>query len=165
MSKHMTSIGGQALIEGVMMRGPKEYSMAVRKPDGEIIIEKKPISSIIKKIMFFRIPILRGVVSFFESMFVGMQALMFSADFYDIDHMNVSGQKKLTEYLGRILVEDYSMEGNVRDPDVQDAWDTTAAYNRLFYQYCDEQLILESKLWISEDDKKMQLLDQMKTGE
>ena len=48
MSKHMTSIGGQALIEGVMMRGPKEYSMAVRKPDGEIIVEKKPINSIIK---------------------------------------------------------------------------------------------------------------------
>ena len=78
MSKHMTSIGGQALIEGVMMRGPKEYSMAVRKPDGEIIVEKRPINSIIKKIMFFKIPILRGVVAFFESMFVGMKALMFS---------------------------------------------------------------------------------------
>lgn len=94
MSKHMTSIGGQALIEGVMMRGPKEYSMAVRKPDGEIIVEKKPINSIIKKIMFFKIPILRGVVAFFESMFVGMQALMFSADFYDIEEEEEVKSKK-----------------------------------------------------------------------
>lgn len=94
MSKHMTSIGGQALIEGVMMRGPKEYSMAVRKPDGEIIVEKRPINSIIKKIMFFRIPILRGVVSFFESMFVGMKALMFSADFYDIEEEEVKSKKE-----------------------------------------------------------------------
>lgn len=94
MSKHMTSIGGQALIEGVMMRGPKEYSMAVRKPDGEIIVEKRPINSIIKKIMFFRIPILRGVVAFFESMFVGMKALMFSADFYDIEEEEEAKPKK-----------------------------------------------------------------------
>ena len=93
----MTSIGGQALIEGVMMRGPKEYSMAVRKPDGEIIVEKKPINSIIKKIMFFRIPILRGVVSFFESMFVGMKALMFSADFYDIEEEEEVKSKKENE--------------------------------------------------------------------
>ena len=45
--KKITSIGGQAIIEGVMMKGPEKIAMAVRKPDGEIIIEKKPINSII----------------------------------------------------------------------------------------------------------------------
>ena len=47
---HITSIGGQAVIEGVMMRGPKETAIAVRKPDGEIIVEKKPINSFVAKI-------------------------------------------------------------------------------------------------------------------
>ena len=46
---HKTSIGGQAVIEGVMMKGPKEMAIAVRKPDGEIIIEKKPVSEKIRK--------------------------------------------------------------------------------------------------------------------
>ena len=48
-NKYKTSIGGQAVIEGVMMRGPKEYAVAIRKPDGEITVEKYPISSIIQK--------------------------------------------------------------------------------------------------------------------
>ena len=43
------SIGGQAVLEGVMMRGPKESAIAVRKPDGEIIVEKKPINSFVAK--------------------------------------------------------------------------------------------------------------------
>ena len=50
--KHMTSIGGQAVMEGVMMRGPKEIAVAVRKPDGEIIIDKKPVASILQKYKF-----------------------------------------------------------------------------------------------------------------
>lgn len=80
--KKMTSIGGQAIIEGVMMRGPHKIAMAVRKPDGEIVIEEKPnkINKVISKI-----PLVRGVVSFFESMIIGVQALMFSANFYDVD--------------------------------------------------------------------------------
>ena len=82
MEKKMTSIGGQALIEGVMMRGPKKIAMAVRKPDGEIIIEEKEVKGIGK---WAKVPIVRGVVSFFSSMVIGIQALMFSAKFFDVE--------------------------------------------------------------------------------
>ena len=74
----MTSIGGQAIIEGVMMRGPKKIAMAVRKPDGEIVIEEKEAKGIGK---WAKYPIIRGCVSFVSSMVVGVQALMFSAKF------------------------------------------------------------------------------------
>ena len=84
-SCHITSIGGQAVIEGVMMRGPKETAIAVRKPDGEIIVEKKPINSFVQKFKINKIPIVRGVFSFFESLILGTKALMFSAEFYDVE--------------------------------------------------------------------------------
>ncbi len=82
MEKKMTSIGGQAIIEGVMMRGPKKVAMAVRKPDGEIVIEEKEAKGIGK---WAKLPIIRGVVSFVSSMVTGVQALMFSAKFFDIE--------------------------------------------------------------------------------
>ncbi len=83
--QHMTSIGGQAVMEGVMMRGPKESAVAVRKPDGEIIIDKKPVASILQKYKFLKLPIIRGVISFVESLILGTKALMFSAEFFDIE--------------------------------------------------------------------------------
>lgn len=82
---HITSIGGQAVMEGVMMRGPKDIAVAVRKPDGEIIVDKKPIASILQKFKFLKLPIIRGVVSFVESLVIGTKALMFSAEFFDIE--------------------------------------------------------------------------------
>lgn len=80
--KKITSIGGQAIIEGVMMRGPHKIAMAVRKPDGEIIVEEKENK---KRNVIPKIPIVRGLFAFFESMIIGVQALMFSANFYDLD--------------------------------------------------------------------------------
>ena len=82
MKKKMTSIGGQAIIEGVMMKGPSKIAMAVRKPDGEIIIEEKESKGIGK---WAKVPIIRGVVAFVSSMVTGVQALMFSAKFFDIE--------------------------------------------------------------------------------
>jgi len=82
---HITSIGGQAVIEGVMMRGPKEIATAVRTPDGEIVVDKKPISSILQKWKFLKLPIIRGVISFVESLVIGTKALMYSAEFFDIE--------------------------------------------------------------------------------
>ncbi len=82
---HITSIGGQAVIEGVMMRGPKEIATAVRKSDGTIVIDKKPVNSFVVKHKLNKIPILRGVISFVESLLTGMKCLMFSADQMDID--------------------------------------------------------------------------------
>ena len=80
---HKTSIGGQAVLEGVMMRGPKDIAVAVRKSDGEIVVDKKPVSSITAKYPFLKWPIIRGVVSFIESMVLGVKTLMFSAELYD----------------------------------------------------------------------------------
>lgn len=82
---HMTSIGGQAVIEGVMMRGPKEIATAVRKSDGTIIIDKKPVNSFVVKYKLNKIPVLRGVVAFVESLVTGMKCLMFSADQVDLE--------------------------------------------------------------------------------
>lgn len=84
-SCHITSIGGSAVMEGVMMKGPKEIATAVRKPDGEIIIDKKPVGSLITKYKVNKIPIVRGVFGFFDSMISSMKALMYSAEFVDLE--------------------------------------------------------------------------------
>ena len=82
--EHITSIGGQAIIEGVMMRGPHKTAMAVRKSDGEIVVETNE-NGTKKKNLFCRLPIVRGCVNFFESMYIGIKALMFSAEFIEIE--------------------------------------------------------------------------------
>lgn len=82
--QHITSIGGQAIIEGVMMRGPHKTAMAVRKSDNDIVCEVNDNGT--KKHNFFlRLPIIRGCINFVESLVVGMKALMFSADFMDLE--------------------------------------------------------------------------------
>jgi len=82
--KHITSIGGQAVIEGVMMRGPFKTATAVRKPDGEI--ECKIEENGTKKTnKILKLPIIRGCVNFVSSLVIGMKALMFSAEFVDIE--------------------------------------------------------------------------------
>lgn len=97
---HKTSIGGQAVIEGVMMKGPKEMAIAVRKPDGEIIIEKKPVSERIRKSKILKWPLIRGCVGFFDSMVTGVKALMFSAQFFDIEGEGES-ESKFDQWLER----------------------------------------------------------------
>lgn len=72
--------GGQAVIEGVMMRGPDTRAIAVRKPDGTIVVDVKPVSSLIKKYPFLKWPIVRGVVALIEAMVLGIQALTYSAN-------------------------------------------------------------------------------------
>ncbi|MDO4562625.1 MAG: DUF1385 domain-containing protein [Clostridia bacterium] len=81
----MTSIGGAAVMEGVMMRGPKEIATAVRKPDGEIVLQKKPVSSLVNRLKLTKIPLVRGVFAFFDSMVTSVSALMYSAEFVDIE--------------------------------------------------------------------------------
>jgi len=82
--QHITSIGGQAVMEGVMMRGPFKTTVAVRKPDGEI--EKKIDENGVKtRGKFFKLPIIRGCVNFIDSLVIGMKALMYSAEFVDLE--------------------------------------------------------------------------------
>lgn len=91
---HITSIGGQAVMEGVMMRGPKNIAISVRTPDGEIVTDKKPISSILQKFKILKLPIIRGVISFFESLIIGTKALMYSAEFVDLEDEEYKKKKQ-----------------------------------------------------------------------
>jgi uncharacterized protein YqhQ len=74
-------IGGQAVLEGVMMRGPSAWSVAVRKADGEIAEVNRPIASVLLKHKWLRIPIVRGVVALGESLTIGFRALAISANY------------------------------------------------------------------------------------
>lgn len=80
-----SGIGGQAVIEGIMMKNKQEYATAVRKPDGEIEIEKGRYVSITEKVKFFSLPFVRGIFSFADSMILGMRTLSFSAGFFEDD--------------------------------------------------------------------------------
>ncbi len=88
----ITSIGGQAVIEGVMMRGPFKTAVAVRKSDGEIEC-KIDENGTKKHNWFLKLPIIRGCVSFIESLVIGMKALMFSAEFVDVEGEEESESK------------------------------------------------------------------------
>ncbi|MFW6386337.1 MAG: DUF1385 domain-containing protein [Bacillota bacterium] len=72
--------GGQAVIEGVMMRGKDKYAIAVRKPDDEIIVEERDFTSPGEKLFFLGWPFVRGIVALISSLVIGMKALSFSAD-------------------------------------------------------------------------------------
>lgn len=101
--KHMTSIGGQAVIEGVMMRGPEYIATAVRKSDGEIIIDKKPVNSFVSRYKLHKVPVLRGILSFFESMVTGTRCLMFSADQVDLEDDDDKEPSKFEKWLDNKL--------------------------------------------------------------
>ena len=74
------TIGGQAVIEGVMMRSPAAIATAVRKPDGEILITHRPFRGVTAKLRFLNLPILRGGVNLIETLYLGMQSLTWSAE-------------------------------------------------------------------------------------
>src|ERR671922_572067 len=74
-------IGGQAVLEGVMMRGPSAWSVAVRKPDGDIAEVNRPIASVLLRHRWLRIPIIRGVIALGESLAIGFRALAISANY------------------------------------------------------------------------------------
>jgi uncharacterized protein YqhQ len=75
------SYGGQAVLEGVMMRGPSNWSVAVRKPDGEIAHVSREIESPMKRHRIWRLPVIRGIVALGESLTIGFRALAISANY------------------------------------------------------------------------------------
>lgn len=75
-----TSIGGQAVIEGILMRGPKKVSLCIRTPDGNVSTEKIKTSFLKDRYSIFKVPVLRGIGSFIDSMVLGYKALSVSAD-------------------------------------------------------------------------------------
>ena len=78
-----SNIGGQAVMEGIMMMNKDRYSVAVRRPDGEIEVKVEQHKPLTKHKELLKVPILRGVFSFADSMIVGMSSLMYSASFYE----------------------------------------------------------------------------------
>ena len=104
-----SGIGGQAVLEGVMMRNRKEYAIAVRKPDGNISVDIKELDYDPKQLKR-RIPLLRGIVSFVESLTLGMDILSYSATFMDEEEEEGKEQKKsLFEKIFKDKAEDVVM--------------------------------------------------------
>ena len=106
MSCKKTSIGGQALIEGIMMRGPKRSVMAVRKKDGSIDISERNVKSLKDKYPILKLPIIRGVAGFIESMTVGYKAMMDSAEisgYLDDEEIAKENEKKDSGKLMAVL--------------------------------------------------------------
>lgn len=98
---HLTSIGGQAVLEGVMMRGPEKIATAVRKSNGEIVMDERPVNSFVARHKLHKIPLLRGVLSFGESMVTGIKCLMFSANQVDLEDDEGYEPSKFEQWLDR----------------------------------------------------------------
>ncbi len=99
--EHITSIGGQAVIEGVMMRGPRKIAVAVRKANHDILVDVKDVSSFVQKYHINKIPLVRGVFSFIESLVIGVQSLMFSADAVDLEDDEDAEPSRFEQFLER----------------------------------------------------------------
>lgn len=78
-----TTIGGQALIEGVMMKGPSKTAYAVREPNGEIALRVDENNSVLDRYRFLNLPVVRGVVKLVEAMATGIDAMMYAASFWE----------------------------------------------------------------------------------
>lgn len=91
-----SGIGGQAVIEGVMMKNGNDYAVAVRKPNKEIAVEVKHLSKK-KSNPILKLPIIRGVMAFIESLSLGMQSLTFSSSFFEEEEEESKFEKKLNE--------------------------------------------------------------------
>ena len=95
-----SNIGGQAVMEGIMMRHKDKYSIAVRKPDQEIEVKVEDYKSFIKSKKLLTIPIVRGVLNFIDSLVVGTRCLMYSASFFEEDEEE---EQKKQEFTGEEL--------------------------------------------------------------
>src|SRR5438045_6448296 len=93
----MTTVGGQAVLEGVMMRGPSNWAVAVRKPDGEIAHVNQAIASPMARHRIWRLPVIRGVVALGESLAIGFRALAISANYAAKQEGEEEGEDVATE--------------------------------------------------------------------
>jgi uncharacterized protein YqhQ len=92
----VTNVGGQAVLEGVMMRGPSNWAVAVRKPDGDIAEVHQSIKSPMARHRVFRLPVIRGVIALGESLAIGFRALAISAN-YQAQAEGKDGEEVQTE--------------------------------------------------------------------
>ena len=103
------SIGGQAVLEGVMMRGPSSWAVAVRRPDGRISEIVHDVASVAVRRRWLRLPIIRGIVALGESLTIGFKALAISANFATTDE----GEEDASEGIGQGL---HHRQLRCRDP-------------------------------------------------
>ena len=87
------NVGGQAVMEGIMMKSPIKSVLAVRSPSGEIVTEEMKEFSIRKKFKLFRLPIIRGIFAFIESLVVGYRSIMRSAEIAGFEDEEEDGNK------------------------------------------------------------------------
>ncbi len=98
-----SGIGGQAVIEGIMMKNKDAYATAVRRPDGEIEVSQDTYVSLTEKYKLFSLPFVRGIFSFADSMILGMRTLTWSASFFEDDEDSEPGKFEL--WLDRVFGE------------------------------------------------------------
>ena len=98
-----SGIGGQAVIEGIMMKNRDDYAVAVRKPDGAIEVKKDSYVSVTEKVKVLSLPFIRGIFNFADSMILGMRALTWSAGFFEDDEDSEPGRFEL--FLDRVFGE------------------------------------------------------------
>ena len=113
-----TSIGGQALMEGIMMRGPQRTAMAVRNTKGEIVVEMVPMSQK-KKPAFFKWPIIRGVVGFASSMALGYKCLMRSAELSGLEEIEEELKQEKAAKKAAKAAKKAAKKGEPVEPSVQ----------------------------------------------
>lgn len=92
-----SGIGGQAVMEGVMMKNKEMYAVAVRKPDGEIAVETAEYKGFISNKKIRNMPMLRGVFGFIESLVLGMKSITFSASFFEEEEETGKPEREMTE--------------------------------------------------------------------
>jgi len=95
----LPNIGGQAVIEGVMMRGKKVYAMAVHTPDKGLVVEKKTIDNVFNKTGIFKYPVFRGMAAFIESMVMGVKIIMRSAQLAGLEEETDEEPTKFEKFL------------------------------------------------------------------
>lgn len=93
MKKKQIAVGGQAVIEGVMMRGPKHIATAIRRKDDTIEVKKEEFTSITSRVKIFGLPLIRGFVSLIEMMKIGFKTLSFSASRFELDDEGTEKKK------------------------------------------------------------------------
>jgi len=98
-----TTVGGQAVIEGVMMRGTKGLATAVRLPNGSIEVKKESSESLTKKNKFFGFPIIRGCISLIESLIIGIKSLEYSASFFEDEEEE--SESKFDKWFDKVFKE------------------------------------------------------------
>lgn len=99
-----SQFGGEALIEGVMMKGTQNIAIAIRKSNGEIHLEGRPLKTLSQKYKFLKWPVLRGAVGIIETMVLGVRSLMYSAEFFE-DEEEETEPSKFDKFLEKVFGE------------------------------------------------------------